>query len=84
MANPDGTPVWYELSTSDTDGAQKFYADVVGLSIAKSEMEGTGDYRILTAPDGAQVGGIMAPPEGAHLKPGWHSYLGVQDVDGTA
>lgn len=84
MANPDGAPIWYELSTPDVNGAQKFYTDVVGLSIAKSEMEGTGDYRILTAPDGAQVGGIMMPPAGAQLKPGWYSYIGVQDVDGTA
>ncbi len=84
MANPDGAPIWYELSTPDADGAQKFYADVVGLSIAKSEMEGTGDYRILTAPDGNGAGGLMTPPEGVQLKPGWYSYIGVQDVDGTA
>ncbi|MDQ2735216.1 MAG: VOC family protein [Pseudomonadota bacterium] len=84
MANPDGAPIWYELSTPDADGAQKFYTDVVGWNIAPSGMEGTGDYRILTAPDSKGVGGIMTPPKGAQMKPGWYSYIGVQDVDGVA
>jgi predicted enzyme related to lactoylglutathione lyase len=84
MANPEGTPIWYELMTTDADGAQKFYADVVGWSIAPSGMAGVGDYRILTAPDGQSVGGLMTLPEGAPMKPGWFCYIGVQDVDGTA
>lgn len=83
MANSDGTPIWYELMTNDAEGAQKFYADVVGWTIAPSGMEGTGDYRVLTAPDGKGVGGMMKLPEGAPMKPGWFSYIGMQDVDGT-
>ena len=84
MANAEGTPIWYELLTTDVDGAQTFYADVVGWSIAPSGMEGTGDYRILTAPDGQGVGGLMTLPDGAPMKPGWLCYIGVQDVDGIA
>ena len=84
MANAEGTPIWYELLTTDADGAQKFYADVVGWSIAPSGMEGTGDYRILTAPDGQGVGGLMTLPDGAPMKPGWLCYIGVQDVDSMA
>ncbi len=84
MANPDGSPIWYELMTTDADGAQAFYADVVGWSIADSGMSGTGDYRILTAPGGLGVGGLMTLPDGAPMKPGWFVYIGVQDVDGTA
>lgn len=84
MANPEGTPIWYELMTTDADGAQKFYADVVGWSIAPSGIESTGDYRILTAPDGQGVAGMMTLPEGAPMKPGWLCYIGVADVDGTA
>ncbi|MDB5725735.1 MAG: hypothetical protein JWQ16_2489 [Novosphingobium sp.] len=84
MANPEGTPIWYELMTTDADGAQEFYADVVGWSIAPSGMEGTGDYRILNAPDGQGLGGLMTRPDGAPMKPGWFSYIGVQDVDRTA
>jgi predicted enzyme related to lactoylglutathione lyase len=84
MANPNGTPIWYELITIDPDVAQKFYADVVGWSIADSGMAGSDDYRILTAPDGLGVGGLTMLPEGAPMKPGWYAYIGVQDVDGTA
>lgn len=84
MANPEGTPIWYELMTTDADGAQKFYADVVGWSVAPSGMEGTGDYRLLTAADGQGVGGLMTLPDGAPMKPGWFCYVGVQDVDRTA
>ena len=70
--------------TTDADGAQKFYADVVGWTIAPSGIAGTGDYRILTAPDGEGVGGLMTLPGGAPMKPGWFCYIGVQDVDSTA
>jgi predicted enzyme related to lactoylglutathione lyase len=84
MANPEGTPIWYELTTTDVDGAQQFYADVVGWSIAPLEMEGIGDYRILTAPDDQGVGGLMTLSEGGPMKPGWFCYIGVADVDGTA
>ena len=41
--------IWYELMTTDADGAQAFYADVVGWSIADFGMPGAGDYRIFTA-----------------------------------
>jgi predicted enzyme related to lactoylglutathione lyase len=84
MANPEGTPIWYELMTTDADGAQGFYADVIGWSIPPSGIEGAGDYRTLTGPDGQGVGGLMTLPEGAPMKPGWFCYIGVQDVDSTA
>ena len=84
MANPDGSPTWYELMTTDADGAQAFYADIVGWRIADPGMVGTGDYRILTAPDVLGVGGLMTLPDGVPMKPGWFGYIGVQDVDGTA
>lgn len=84
MTNPNGMPVWYELMTSDADGAQAFYADVVGWSIAPSGMAATGDYRILTAPDGQGAGGLMPLPAGAPIQPGWFAYIGVDDVDAVA
>ena len=43
MANPEGSPIWYELMTSDADGAQRFYADVVELEdCLLAGMEGPG------------------------------------------
>ncbi|NHT76906.1 hypothetical protein G8E10_14295 [Rhizobiaceae bacterium CRRU44] len=83
MVNLEGTPIWYELMTTDLDGAQKFYADVFGWSIAASAVAGTGDYGILTVPDGQEIDGLTTLPEGAPIKPGWFYYVGVQDVDGT-
>ncbi len=84
MSNPQGTPIWYELLTTDADAAQAFYAEVVGWTIAPLGMPENGDYRILTAPDGQGVGGLTALAEGAPMKPGWLSYIGVDDVDTTA
>ena len=86
MANPDGAPIWYELMTTDADAAQKFYEDVVGWGIAPAPgaSAAAGGYRVLTAPDGLGVGGLMTLPANAPMKPGWLSYIGVQDVDGTA
>ncbi len=43
-----------------------------------------GGYRVMTAPDGLGVDGLMTLPANAPMKPGWLSYIGVQDVDGTA
>ncbi len=83
MANPEGRPTWYELMTTDPDAAQEFYTRVVGWTASPSGMEGTGDYRILTAPDGHPIGGIMAIPAGAPMQPGWFSYLSVADTDAT-
>ncbi len=83
MTRPNGTPIWYELMTTDTDGAQAFYADVVGWNIAPFGSTGAGGYRVLTAPDGQGVGGLMPLPGGATLS-GWFAYIGVDDVDAVA
>lgn len=82
MANPEGAPVWYELITSDADAAQAFYTRVVGWTVTPAGMEGM-DYRIVSAPDGLPVGGIMALPPGK-APPGWMAYLAVQDTDAKA
>ncbi|WP_404336984.1 VOC family protein [Sphingomonas sp. MMS12-HWE2-04] len=85
MPNPHGTPIWYELMTSDADAAQDFYTHVVGWTAAPfpGAPEGAPDYRIFSAPDGEGVAGLMQPPEGGP-PPGWFSYIGVDDVDAAA
>ncbi|MDP1027412.1 VOC family protein [Sphingomonas sp. KR1UV-12] len=77
-----GNPVWFELVTSDPDAAQRFYADVVGWTIAPGEMPGM-DYRILSARDGDRVGGLMPRPAGMEAAPVWLVYIGCDDVDRT-
>ena len=36
MANPNGTPIWYELQATAADAAKAFYEAVVGWQIANS------------------------------------------------
>jgi predicted enzyme related to lactoylglutathione lyase len=84
---PHGSWIWYELLRRDVDAAQAFYEKVVGWSIAAFPAEpGVGapmDYRILSAPDGEGVGGLMTLPDGAPMPPAWVGYIGVDDVDAT-
>ncbi len=67
MPNREGTPIWYELLSDDPNAAQAFYADVVGWDIAPGE---TG-YRIVTAPDGERIAGLMKQPDGMKNGPTW-------------
>ena len=82
MTNPHGTPIWYELMTSDPDAAQAFYTDVIGWTVGSfpGAPDGPVDYRIFSAADGEGVGGMMKSPEGGP-PPGWFGYIGVDDVD---
>ncbi|MCI0755468.1 VOC family protein [Teichococcus vastitatis] len=82
MANPRGTPIWYEYLAHDIDQAGRFFTEVIGWQVVDSGMPGI-DYRILSAPDGAPIGGLMTLPPGAPTHPGWLVYFGVDDVDAT-
>ena len=86
MANPDGTPIWYELTTADPAAAKRFYDAVVGWSIdAEAPLPGM-EYRMIHAGDG-HAGGVMtltAEMKAEGAQPGWLFYVGVADVDGRA
>lgn len=84
MANPNGTPIWFELTTNDQDKAQDFYAAVVGWTIDESPAPEHGGYRLATAPDGQGVAGLMTPPPGMDGVPGWVIYFAANDVDAMA
>lgn len=84
MANPDGTPVWFELVTPDQDKAQEFYRAVAGWKVAPSPMPEHGGYRIAQAPDDEGVAGLMTPPPGSGGAPGWRVYFASGNVDATA
>lgn len=91
MANPPGSFIWYELMTTDPDGAAAFYGAVVGWSITgpsgsenSDAAKGGVDYRHITRSDGGSNGGVLALTRemcdgGAH--PVWLGYLYVEDVD---
>lgn len=85
MAHPDGTPVWFEVTTPDQDKAQDFYTAVAGWQIEISPNPDHGGYRMANAPDGQGVAGLMKPPPGMEGMPtGWTIYFGVPDVDAAA
>lgn len=82
MANPQGTPIWYELMTPDPDGAKRFYDDVVGWTI-EARPSGEMDYRMIAAA-GGHVGGVFRLTEDMRAQgaePRWVPYFGVEDVD---
>ncbi|MFS0738407.1 VOC family protein [Sphingomonas sp. 1P06PA] len=85
MTNPHGTPIWYELLSAEPDRAKRFYEAVVGWTIHPADPGGM-DYRMIDAGGGAFVGGLaghqpgQSPPQ---IDPGWHFYVGVDDVDAT-
>ena len=83
MTNPVGSPIWYELMTTDPDGAKSFYDAVIGWTI-EAQPAGEMDYRMITRSDGGNAGGVMRltphMTEGG-AKPMWAVYLSVEDVD---
>lgn len=82
MANRHGDFIWYELLTSDPDGAAAFYGPLVGWTFGSANQPGM-DYRQFTAMDGEMIGGCMKAPDGAPLPPMWLGYIGVDDVDAS-
>jgi len=86
-SGPRGDFIWYELMTTDPDGAKAFYDAVVGWDV---EPKPTGvqpmDYRMIRRSDGGNAGGVLRidADMAAHgAKPTWLGYVVVPDVDQT-
>jgi predicted enzyme related to lactoylglutathione lyase len=85
MSEHHGRFIWYELITTDLDGASRFYEDVVGWT----HEDMTNDcmtYRMVKA-DGNGVGGmLLIPPEAKAMNapPSWAGYIAVDDCDAAA
>ena len=76
---------WYDLMTTDTEAARKFYADVIGWGAQDSGAPGM-DYTVLTVQERG-VAGLMALPDElrkAGHPPSWTGYVAVEDVDRSA
>jgi predicted enzyme related to lactoylglutathione lyase len=83
--NPTGDFIWYELMTSDPDGAKAFYEAVVGWTIGNAEPAFNG-YRMIGRPDGKSAGGLLpltAEMQQHGARPTWLGYVNVADVDDT-
>lgn len=83
MGTTHGAWVWYELMTTDADGAKAFYDKVVGWNIQTTHGE-SNDYGFIVNADGGMTGGLLHLTEemcqhGARAC--WIGYLGANDVD---
>src|SRR5438270_10617644 len=84
--DPQGDFIWYELMTSDPDGAKTFYDAVVGWDIEPQPAGGM-DYRMIRRSDGGNAGGVLRITNdmaSGGAEPIWLGYLNVGDVDGTS
>ena len=84
MTGTHGRFSWYELLTTDMEGARTFYADVVGWGTQDASAPGNAYtfFRIGQTP----VGGMMYLPDEVKRRGGsqcWIGYVGVDDVDAS-
>jgi len=81
-----GSHIWYELMTTDPEGAARFYEAVVpGLTLGE-RLPGDQDYRMINRSDGGMLGGVLGLTDemcSNGAKPIWMGYIGVDDVDAT-
>ena len=76
MFTPKGQFAWYELMTSDTKAAGKFYSDVVGWTTQVMPSNGGIEYTTFNI-DGVGMAGMLNIP--GHSA--WVGYISVDDVD---
>ncbi|HWV39879.1 MAG TPA: VOC family protein [Vulgatibacter sp.] len=77
-----GRFVWYELLTTDTEGAKSFYTDLIGWKV-KHDPDGYDEWRV----GEGSIGGVMELPTDARAggaSPFWLGYVAVKDVDAAA
>ena len=75
MFTPKGKFGWFELMTSDTKAAGKFYSDVVGWT-TKDVSGGGMEYTTFNLGDVGMAGMLHLPQH-----TGWIGYIAVDDVD---
>jgi len=81
-----GSPIWYELMTSDADAAGRFYSAVVPGWRFGGRRPGELDYRGIERGDGGHAGGVLRIDQSMRshgARPMWLGYIGADDVDTT-
>lgn len=80
-----GNFIWYELMTTDPDGAKAFYDAVVGWNI-EGQSQFPNGYRMIGRSDGKFAGGVLPLTEEMQqhgARPTWLGYIYVTDVDAS-
>ena len=86
MPAPRGKFVWYDVMTTDTKAAAKFYSDVIGWSAQEHPMADGGTYTVFSKGP-TMVAGLMAIPERMRAEgvpTCWSGYIASDDVDADA
>jgi predicted enzyme related to lactoylglutathione lyase len=81
-----GTFSWPELSTTDQEGAKKFYLALFGWTAQDNDMGGNGTYTILRQ-NGKDVGALctLQPQQVSNgTPPHWLTYVSVESADQSA
>lgn len=81
-----GQNVWYELMTTDTEAAIRFYTEVIGWQTKAFDevQQADGPYTMWMVGEKG-VGGVMKlPAEAKDAPPHWLAYTRVDDVDAAA
>ncbi len=78
-----GTPSWTDLSTTDPDGAQQFYAALFGWEYESNPTPEGGNYILAKKGGQAAAGMMQQQPEQAKMgiPSMWNSYVSVDSVD---
>lgn len=79
-----GRHVWYDLMSTDPEGAKRFYGKVVGWTLTPFE-GGPGPYEMWTTVDGPVGGLVHLTPEFQErgVPTHWMAYIATPDVDAT-
>ncbi len=78
-----GTFSWTDLTTTDQEGAKKFYGELFGWEMNDNEV-GEGVYYTMAQIDGKDTAAISPQPEQqreAGVPPTWNSYVTVDSAD---
>ena len=78
-----GNPCWYELGTSNLNGAADFYSRILGWQVVDSGMQGF-DYRLAKSGDDMVAGLMSTTGEQNSPPPYWRIYFAVDDCDKSA
>src|SRR5215471_21415181 len=81
-----GKFIWYDVMTTDTKAAAKFYCDVIGWSAQEHPIVDGGTYTVFSK-GAVMVAGLMAIPDPVRAEgvpPCWSGYISVDDVDADA
>ena len=84
--NQTGAFIWYELMTTNAQGAKDFYDAVIGWNIGEDIADYNG-YRMINRSDGKFAGGVLPLTDemiGHGARPTWLGYIHVEDVDRAA